>query len=75
MMADCTIVNSTFLNILAHVHERIIPFVIENYESFPDNQKKNKSHMHHVFCGLYVLLNLGIYGEKTTLECDKVVEE
>ena len=75
MMADCTILNSTFFNILPHVHERIIPFVIENYESFPDNQKKNISHMHHVFCGLYILLNLGIYGEKTTLEFDQVVKE
>ena len=31
--------------------------------------------MHHVFCGLHVLHNLGIYSKKAILEWEKIVEE
>ena len=41
----------------------------------PDNQKENINNMHHVFRGLHVLHNLGIYSEKTILEWEKIMEE
>ena len=71
LMTDRTIMNSTF-NKFAHWLETVIPFVIENYQSFSDNQKKNISNMHHVFCGLQVLHNLGIYSEKAILEWEEI---
>ena len=58
LMSDHTIMNSTSFNKFANWHETIILFVIENYESLPDNQKENTSSMHHIFCGLHVLHNL-----------------
>ena len=41
----------------------------------PDNHKENISKMRHVFCGLHVLHNLGIYSKKAILEWEKIVEE
>ena len=70
-MTDGTIMNSTF-NKFAHWLETVIAFVIENYQSFSDNQKENISNMHHVFCGLQVLHNLGIYSEKAIFEGEEI---
>ena len=37
LITDLTIMNSTFFIKFAHWCETIIPFVIENYESLPEN--------------------------------------
>ena len=55
-----------------HIGIKLIPFVTENYQSLPDNQKENISNMHHVFCGLHVLHNLCIHNEKAILEWEKI---
>ena len=74
-MTDHTIMNSIFFNKFAHWRETIIPFVIETYESLRDKQKGNISSMHHVFCGLHVHHDLGIYSEKAILEWEKILPQ
>ncbi|XP_065671383.1 uncharacterized protein LOC136089337 [Hydra vulgaris] len=49
--------------------------VVENYVKLPLNKKLKISQMHHVFCGLHVIHNLGIYAEKAIIEWEKVVEQ
>ena len=75
LMTDRTIMNSTFFEQFSHWRKEIIPFVIKNYELLPEDEKEKISRMHHLFCGLHVLHNLGIYAEKALLEWEKVVEE
>ena len=51
-----------------------LPFVVKNY-ILPDDEKEKISIVHHVFCGLHVLHNLGIYAEKSLIDWEKIVEE
>nr|XP_047132169.1 uncharacterized protein LOC124811083 isoform X1 [Hydra vulgaris] len=74
LMTDRTIVNSSFFHQFKHWREAILPFVVENYDQLPLNEKLKISQMHHVFCGLHVIHNLGIYAEKA-IEWEKVVEQ
>nr|XP_047138638.1 uncharacterized protein LOC124805782 [Hydra vulgaris] len=75
LMTDRTIVNSSFFHQFKHWREAILPFVVENYDQLPLNEKLKISQMHHVFCGLHVIHNLGIYAEKAIIEWEKVVEQ
>ncbi|XP_065673357.1 uncharacterized protein LOC136090527 [Hydra vulgaris] len=75
LMTDRTIVNSSFFKQFKHWREAILPFVVENYDRLPLNEKLKISQMHHVFCGLHVIHNLGIYAEKAIIEWEKVVEQ
>ena len=52
-----------------------MPFVVKNYNILPDDEKEKISNIHHVFCGLHVLPNLGIYAEKSLIDREKTVEE
>ena len=74
-MTDRTIMNSAFLKKLCHWREEYLPFVVQNYNILPDDEKENISNIHHVFCGLHVLYNLDIYGEKSLIDWEKIVEE
>ena len=53
----------------------MLPFVVENYNEIPDKAKEKITTVHHVFCGLHVVHNLGLYAEKALLEWEKMVEE
>jgi len=75
LMTDRTALNTTFFNEFKRWRENIIPFVVDNYDSLPDEEKLKIPRMHHVFCGLHVVHNLGIYAEKALREWEKVVEE
>ena len=58
-----------------HWREECLPFVVQNYNVLPDDEKEKKSNIHHVFCGLHVLHNLCIYAEKPLIDWEKNVEE
>ena len=58
-----------------HWREQIIPFVVENFSMLPNAEREKISNMHHVFCGLHVIHNLGTYVEKAIYEWEKIVEE
>ncbi|XP_065647057.1 uncharacterized protein LOC136076955 [Hydra vulgaris] len=75
LMTDRTIVNSSFFSQFQHWRKAILPFVVENYDKLPLNEKLKTSQMHHVFCGLHIIHNLGIYAEKAIIEWEKVVEQ
>ena len=63
--------NSSFFYKFQHWREEIIPFVVENFSMLPNTEKKKKkkiSNMHHVFCGLHVIHNLGKYTEQAIYE-------
>ena len=75
LMTDRTVVNKTFFDKFSHWRETVLPFVVENYEALPEEEKKTISEMHHVFCGLHVLHNLGIYAEFAIKEWEDAIEE
>ena len=58
-----------------HWREQIIPFVVENFSMLPNAEREKISNMHHVFCGLHVIHNLGAYVEKAIYEWEKIVKE
>ncbi|XP_065649637.1 uncharacterized protein LOC136078250 [Hydra vulgaris] len=74
LMTDRTIVNSSFFSQFQHWRKAILPFV-ENYDKLPLNEKLKISQTHHVFCGLHIIHNLGIYAEKAIIKWEKVVEQ
>ena len=74
-MTDRTIMNSSFFKKFQHWREQIIPFVVENFSMLPNAEREKISNMHHVFCGLHVIHNLGTYVEKAIYEWEKIVEE
>ena len=74
-MTDRTVVNKTFFQQFQHWRKEILPFVVENYNDLPDDEIAKISEMHHVFCGLHVIHNLGRYAENVLVEWEKVVEE
>ena len=74
-MTDRTVLNSTFQIKFQNWRERVLPLVVENYNEISENEKKKISTVHHVFCGLHVIHNLGIYAEKALLKWEKIVEE
>ena len=53
----------------------VLPKIIENFDTIPDEEKQKLKTVHQVFCGLHVIHNLGIYAEKALLEWEKIVEE
>ena len=74
-MTDGTIMNGAFFKKNCHWREECLPFVVQNYNVLPDDEKEKKSNIHHVFCGLHVLHNLCIYAEKPLIDWEKNVEE
>ena len=74
-MTDRTIMNSSFFKKFQHWREQIIPFVVENFNMLPNTEREKINNMHHVFCGLHVIHNLGTYVEKAIYEWEKIVEE
>ena len=75
LMTDRTIMNSSFFKKFQHWREQIIPFVVENFSMLPNAEKEKISNMHHAFCGLHVIHNLGTYAEKAINEWEKIIEE
>ena len=75
LMTDRTIMNSTFFGQFEHWRRVVLPFVVENYDALPDKEKEKISRMHHVFCGLHEVHNMGIYAEQALLEWEKIAEE
>ena len=71
LMTDRTIMNSSFFNKFQHWSEEIIRFVVESFSMLPNAEKEKISNMHHVFCGLHVIHNLGTYAEKAIYEWEK----
>ena len=66
--------NSSFFNKFKHWREEIIPFLVKNFNMFLNPEKEKISNMHHVFCGLHVIHNLGTYAEKAIYEWEKITE-
>ena len=75
LMTDRCAVNGCFFDEFKKWRTEIIPFVVKNYDSMPQNEKETITRMHHVFCGLHVLHNMGLYAEKAIKEWEKVVLE
>ena len=75
LMTDRTIMNSSFFKKFQHWREQIIPFVVENFSMLPNAEKEKISNIHHAFCGLHVIHNLGTYAEKAINEWEKIIEE
>ena len=75
LMTDRCTVNSSFFEELKKWRDEIIPFVIENYASLPDKEKESITRMHHVFCALHVIHNLGLYAETAVKEWEKIVSD
>ena len=75
LMTDRCSVNSSFFEEFQKWRKEILPFVVENYDSLPEKERESISSMHHVFCALHVIHNLGIYAEKAIKEWEKIVSE
>ena len=75
LMTDRTIMNKAFFKKFSCWREECLPFVVKNYNILPDDKKEKISNIHHVFCGLHVLCNLGIYAEKSLIDWEKTVEQ
>ncbi|XP_066922613.1 uncharacterized protein [Clytia hemisphaerica] len=75
LMTDRTIGNLTFHQKFQRYREGILPEVIENYNLLPEEEKKDVSTIHHLFCGLHIIHNLGVYAENALIEWEKAVEE
>lgn len=73
LMTDRCAVNRPFFESFKNWRTEILPFVVQNYDKLPDKEKDLISQMHHVFCGLHVVHNLGIYAESALKEWEKVV--
>ena len=54
--------------------EEIIPVVVEKFNMLPNSEKEN-SNMDHVFYGLHVIHNLGVYAKKQFLSWEMITEE
>ena len=50
-----------------------MPFIVQNYDELPEKEKGMISQIHHVFCGLHVVHNLGIYAESALKKGEKIV--
>ena len=75
LMTDHTIMNSAFLKTFSHWREECLLFVVQNYNILPDDEQEMISNIHHVFCRLHVLHNLGKKKKKSLIDWEKIVEE
>lgn len=74
LLTDRTVVNKTFFDQFKHWPNEVLPYVVSNYSTLPESEITKISRMHHVFCGLHVIHNLGVYADKALLEWESVVE-
>ena len=75
LMTDRCGVNGAFFNQFQAWRKDIIPFIVDNYEQLPLEEQTKISRMHHVFCGLHVVHNLGIYAENALKKWEPIAEE
>ena len=72
LMTDRCSVNNSFFQDFKQWRTEVFPFLVDNFNVLPEEEKEKVSRMHHVFCGLHVLHNLGIYAEKAISEWEKI---
>eukprot|EP00794_Sanderia_malayensis_P002877 gene2877-3328_t len=72
LMTDRVVTNKSFCSQLKQWREKALPHVIKNYNELSDEEKKKLATINHVFCGLHVIHNLGIYAETAMREFVKL---
>ena len=72
LMTDRVVTNKSFCSQLKQWREKALPHVIKNYNELSDEEKKKLATINHVFCGLHVIHNLGIYAEAAMREFVKL---
>ena len=72
VMTDRGVTNKSFVIQFQAWRSDVLPLVIQNYADLPDAQKISLARMNHVFCGIHVIHNLGIYLETATKEWVKI---
>ena len=73
IMTDRAAPNKTFVEHLSSWRSEILPFVVDKYDELPNEEKIKVTRMNHLFCGLHVVHNMGIYAETGMKEWLKVV--
>ena len=73
LMTDRCAVNHSFFERFKNWRTELLPFIVQNYDELPEREKGMISQMHHVFRGLHVVHNLGIYAESVLKEWEKIV--
>ena len=73
IMTDRAITNKKFVDHLSSWRSDILPFVIEKFDDLPDHEKAKFTRMNHLFCGLHVVHNMGLYAETAMREWLKIV--
>ena len=73
IMTDRAITNKTFVDHLSSWRSDILPFVIEKFDDLPDDEKAKFTRMNHLFCGLHMVHNMGLYAETAMREWLKIV--
>ena len=72
IMTGRVVTNKSFFTQLQKWRSEVIPVVVRDFEQLPDDSKEKLTRMNHLFCGLHVLHNLGIYAETAMKEFVKI---